>query len=335
VFDAKLLQTHGQFQGWRAWNLPLLDVTSLSMSDGFPAENRVWKLDVGLFVATVTAPAARTVRSTRLIRRLPVDHWVVSHQLHGMTLMETPRGTFEVCAVQNYIWSLGQTSSSKRSQIDRVDLLLSRDTFRSIAPLLDTATGSVLETALGRFLGDFMLALIRRLAFLADSDAPGLSVAIGRLVAACVAPTAERVGSAQVLIDVGRLERIRQTVRRHLKSPRLGPQMLCHLVGISRSNLYRLLESEGGVASYIQHHRLTEARSRLSDNRNTQSIVSMAHDLGFTDSSSFSRAFRAMFGVSPREMRATPLKLDAPYPTSPARLTPPYTCFGDLLRHPR
>jgi AraC-like DNA-binding protein len=110
--------------------------------------------------------------------------------------------------------------------------------------------------------------------------------------------------------------------------------MLCHLVGISRSNLYRLSESEGGVASYIQHHRLTEAHSRLSDSMNTQSIVSMAYDLGFTDSSSFSRAFRAMFGVSPREMRATRLKLDAPCPTSPARLTPPYTCFGDLLRHP-
>jgi hypothetical protein len=109
--------------------------------------------------------------------------------------METPRGTFEVCAGQNYIWSLGQTSSSKRSQIDRADLLLSRDTFRSIAPLLDTATGLVLETVLGRFLGDFMLALIRRLAFLADSDAPGLSVAIGRLVAACAATLPS--GSAQ------------------------------------------------------------------------------------------------------------------------------------------
>jgi hypothetical protein len=63
VFETKLLQTHGHFQGWRAWNLPLLDVTSLSMSDGFPAE-RVWKLDAELFVTTVTAPAARTVRST-------------------------------------------------------------------------------------------------------------------------------------------------------------------------------------------------------------------------------------------------------------------------------
>ena len=336
VFDAKLLPARGQFEGWRAWNLPLLDVTSqVPMDDGFAAENRVWKLDDGLLVATTTAPTALTARSTRLIRRLPVDHWVVSHQLHGTTSMETPRGTFEARAGQTYIWSLGQTSSSTRSQIDRVDLLLSRDTFYEIAPLLDMATGSVLETARGSFLGDFLLALIKRLPLLPHRDAPFLSVAIGRLVAACAASSTERVDAPRVRIDAGRLERIRQTVRNHLKSPHLGPQMLCHLIGISRSSLYRLLESEGGVTSYIQRQRLIEAHSRLSDSRNTQSIVSMAYDLGFTDSSGFSRAFRAMFGVSPREMRAASLKLGAPYPKSPTRLAPPCTCFGDLLGHRR
>jgi len=336
VFDAKLLPARGQFEGWRAWNLPLLDVTSqVPMDDGFAAENRVWKLDDGLLVATITMPAARAVRSTQLIRRLPVDHWVVSHQVQGRTSIETPRGTFEARPGQTYIWSLGQTLLSKRSQIDRVDLLLSRDTFCDIAPLLDMATGSVLETARGSFLGDFLLALTKRLPLLSDNDAQLLSVAIGRLVAACVAPSPARVDAARALIDVGRLERIRQTVRSHLKSPRLGPQMLCHLIGISRSSLYRLLESEGGVRSYIQRQRLTEARSRLSDSRNTKPIVSIALDLGFTDSSGFSRAFRAMFGVSPREMRAASLKLGAAHPTSPARLAPPCTCFGDLLGHRR
>jgi AraC-like DNA-binding protein len=336
LFETRQLPVSAQFQAWRAWNMPLLDVTALvPTSDGFPAENRVWKLDDGLLVATIAAPAARTLRSPRLLRQLPVDHWVVSKMLLGTTSLETPRGTVEVLAGQTYIWSLGQTSSSTCSQIDRVDLLLSRDTFRDIAPLLDMAIGSVLSTALGQFLGEFLETLVQRLSLLPESDAPLLSAAIARLLAACVAPSAERLDAARALIDVGRMERVRQTVRSHLQSPLLGPQMLSRQVGMSRSNLYRLLESEGGVTSYIQRRRLTEARGRLSDSRNTQPIASMAYDLGFADSSSFSRAFRAMFGVSPGEMRATAMKLGAPPPAPPVRLVQSCTCFADLLREPR
>jgi AraC-like DNA-binding protein len=336
VFDTRLLPVCDQFQGWRAWSLPLLEVTSqVPTSDGFPAQNRVWKLDDGLLVATVTAPPARTVRSPRLLRHLPVDHWVVSHIRHGTASMETPRGTIEIQAGQTCIWSLGQTSSSRHAQIDRVDLLLSRDTFRDIAPLLDMVTGSVLDSALIQFLGEFLVTLVRRLPCLPDNDAPLLSVAIGRLIGACIAPSAERLDAARALIDVGRLESVRQTVRSHLQSPLLGAQMLSRQVGMSRSNLYRLLESEGGVTSYIQRHRLTEARSRLSDSRNTQPIASMAYDLGFADSSSFSRAFRAMFGVSPGEMRTAAMNPGAPRPATPTRSVQTCTCFADLLRHSR
>jgi len=77
-----------------------------------------------LLVSQITAPAARAVRSPRLNRHLPMDHWVVTHLLHGATLIETPRGTVEIQARQSYIWSPGEISSSKRSKIDRVDLLL-------------------------------------------------------------------------------------------------------------------------------------------------------------------------------------------------------------------
>ena len=333
VFATRLLPVGDQYEGWHAWSLPLLDITPRhSTSDGFHAENRVWKLDEGLLVTQITAPAARTIRSPRLIRHLPADHWVITRLLAGTTSIETPRGTLEVHQGQSFIWSLGQVSTSQRSKIDRVDLLLSRDTFRDIAPLLDTATGSVLDTPLGQLLGELVPTLVQRLTLLPDTDAPHLTGAISKLVAACVAPSAERVEAARVLIDVGRLERVRQTVRTHLQSPLLGPQMLCRNVGMSRSNLYRLLESEGGVTSYIQRHRLTEAHSRLSDSRNTQSIASMARDLCFTASSSFSRAFRAMFGVSPGEVRAASARPSVSHSTPAARPTKPCTNFGDLLR---
>ena len=333
VFATQRLPVRDQYEGWRAWNLPLLDVTPCHpVSEGFQAEGRIWKIDDGLLLAQSAVAKSRMLRSRRQIRHLPADHWVVTRVLHGTISVETPTGTIEVQEGQSYIWSLGQVSSSMRSKFRRIDLLLSRDTFRDIAPLLDAATGSVLDTPLGRSLGDFLLTLQERLPLLPDVDAPYLTVAVGKLVAACVAPSATRAGAARVFIDVGRLERVRQAVRAHLQSPLLGPHMLCRQVGMSRSNLYRLLESEGGVTSYIQRHRLLEASVRLSDIRNTQSITAIAHDLCFTDSSSFSRAFRAMFRVSPGDMRIAFAKQGIAPPMRQACQMQACTKFSDLLR---
>ena len=104
-----------------------------------------------------------------------------------------------------------------------------------------------------------------------------------------VAPSAERVAGAQRQIDVGRKERVRQVVRRHLRTPTLEAKTLARLVGMSRSNLYRLFEDTGGVARYIQRERLLEAHAVLTNPANSQSISAIAEDLCFADASSFSR----------------------------------------------
>ena len=66
-------------------------------------------------------------------------------------------------------------------------------------------------------------------------------------------------------IDLTLMERVRQAVRRNLRSPSLGPDKLCREAATSRSQLYRLLEGEGGVAHYIQRRRLSESFSMLCD----------------------------------------------------------------------
>ena len=100
------------------------------------------------------------------------------------------------------------------------------------------------------------------------------------------------------------MERVRQAVRRNLRSPSLGPDKLCREAATSRSQLYRLLEGEGGVAHYIQRRRLSESFSMLCDPSNNLSIGKVAEVLCFADGSSFSRAFRREFGMSPSDVRA-------------------------------
>ena len=123
-----------------------------------------------------------------------------------------------------FLWSLGQEFLHERTHIDRVQFFMARDAFRDIAPLLDGALGSTLDTPLGHLLGDYMMALERRLSVVTEADLSRLTTAVGAMVAAAVSPSAARVAVARGQIDVGRKERVRQAVRRHLRTPTLGPR---------------------------------------------------------------------------------------------------------------
>jgi AraC-like DNA-binding protein len=125
------------------------------------------------------------------------------------------------------------------------------------------------------------------------------------MICACLAPSADRIAEANGPIDLTLMERVRQAVRKNLRSPSLGPDKLCREAATSRSQLYRLLEREGGVARYIQRRRLSEGFSILCDRSTSFSIGKVAEMLCFADGSSFSRAFRREFGMSPRDVRAS------------------------------
>jgi AraC-like DNA-binding protein len=199
--------------------------------------------------------------------------------------------------------SLADELTSERPKDQRLQLYLSRDKFADLAPALDRARGTALNTALGSLLADYLVLLERILPDVAPDDLPRLSDAIGAMVAACLASEQDRSGPAEPQIDLVRVERVRHVVRRYLRSPALGPR-LCRSLLMSRSKLYRLMDAEGGVARYIQRQRLFEAYALLPDPSVDRPITAIAEDLCFADTSGFSRAFRREFGASPSDVRA-------------------------------
>ena len=332
TFATNSVNSGDQYEAWRGWFWPLLDVVpGQTFRQGFAAENRVWKIG-GMAISKVSAPAVRVVRTKANIRGNPADHWVLSYCRRGSTTIATDRGSLNAPAGMPFIWSLGEELRSERTAVERMQIFMPRDSFHDLAPLLDHACGSVLATPLGGLLGDFMSSLERHLPELASEDVPRLTVAVRGLIAACLAPSAARVAEARTQIDFGRLERVRQAVRRHLRSPGLAPAGLCQLVGISRSNLYRLFDDKGGVARYIQVQRLMEAHAALSDRANRLSIAVIAEEFCFADASSFSRAFRKEFGHSPSDVRAA-AQAGLALPPRP-RMEAGATAgkFGELLR---
>ncbi|HWM82100.1 MAG TPA: AraC family transcriptional regulator [Pseudolabrys sp.] len=91
----------------------------------------------------------------------------------------------------------------------------------------------------------------------------------------------------------------------HLANTRLGPSEIADAVHLSRASLYRLLAAEGGIRALLLQHRLDHAlRLLLADKKDEQSLMDVARCCGFGGASQFSRAFRARFGLPPRQYRA-------------------------------
>jgi AraC-like DNA-binding protein len=100
--------------------------------------------------------------------------------------------------------------------------------------------------------------------------------------------------------------RVLDYVAQHLGDPALNAEVIAAEHFISVRHLYRVLAEAGvSLSEWIRTKRLEAARQALARIDGTDTIAGVARRLGFTDMSSFSRAFRAEYGVSPRDWRAT------------------------------
>ena len=110
--------------------------------------------------------------------------------------------------------------------------------------------------------------------------------------------------------DVKRADRqlflamIKRYIETHLEAEPLVAENLCDRFGISRASLYRMFKEEGGLAGYVQDRRLNFAMRRLiAPEGQMIRLLDLAINLHFSSDSTFTRAFRRKFGLTPREMR--------------------------------
>lgn len=90
----------------------------------------------------------------------------------------------------------------------------------------------------------------------------------------------------------------------HIRSEELCPEWLAREVGISVRGLYRLFAKRGlVVAQYIKNRRLDFCAESLRQSGAEQKLSALGYSWGFSDSSHFSTAFKARFGVTPGEYR--------------------------------
>ncbi|MBC2875564.1 MULTISPECIES: helix-turn-helix domain-containing protein [Streptomyces] len=123
------------------------------------------------------------------------------------------------------------------------------------------------------------------------------------LVDAYAEEPADRPGTARDHL----LPAVYRYIDRHLPDPDLTPETVARAHRISVRYLHRLFEDEEStVGGHIRRRRVEESGkdlTRPAPGRDRPTIATVALRWGFPSPAHFSRAFRAAYGVSPREWR--------------------------------
>lgn len=95
-------------------------------------------------------------------------------------------------------------------------------------------------------------------------------------------------------------------IERSLADPDLSPTGLATELGISTRQVHRVFrQADSSFCDHIRAARLARCRDDLSDpDLDGLSVTEIAYRWGFSDSSHFSRSFKAAFGMTAREFRS-------------------------------
>ncbi|MFN3937189.1 MAG: AraC family transcriptional regulator [Gemmobacter sp.] len=105
-------------------------------------------------------------------------------------------------------------------------------------------------------------------------------------------------------VRAAHLTRIESFVLRNLADPDLGPEAVAAGCGISVRYLHELLrDTNRTLGQWVREMRLAAAHDDLTNPSDSRSIGEIAWANGFSDQAQFSRAFRARYGLTPREVR--------------------------------
>jgi AraC-like DNA-binding protein len=126
------------------------------------------------------------------------------------------------------------------------------------------------------------------------------------LVALAICPTEEtRERLRGEALRAARLATIRADVLANLGHVRLSAKTVARRHGVSDRHVHVLFESTGQTFSrFVEEERLKYALALLNDPKlATISIGEVAARCGYTDHSTFTRAFRRQFGAAPKDVR--------------------------------
>ncbi|GHF63675.1 hypothetical protein GCM10018790_46960 [Kitasatospora xanthocidica] len=284
-----------------------LDVALL---DSAPAPATITSHRLGdLQVCRVAAGPQRVERSAGLIARGGEDHLTLALQHRGTARLAQDGhrvvlrpGTFAVSdAGRPFAKELPDPFAFTALHWPRSAVGVSEEDLRVLTTtVFDTADGTA------RLVAAYLDCLSRSAGTMAPQQAAWLATTALDLLAVLAHERRGRSVPEAPEAALATLARVKDHILRHLGDPDLSPERIAAAHHVSVRHLHKLFRFEGvTVARWIQHRRLELCRRDLARRTaDRATVAAVAGRWGFVSASHFSRAFRAAYGVSPREWQA-------------------------------
>lgn len=270
--------------------------------EGFFGDIAAVSVGEGRFVRFSSAPH-RIIRTRRMADRALDEHYLLSVQLSGASRIE--QGDEAVAMAPGEIALLDGTRPFEVGfprQVGRMIAVVPRRAVESRAPWLATR-------GLRKLQGNAWCAdlLRQHLGRLADPEAKLIGAELlfdnfCNLTALATLPEARLAAAPSAL----QTEAMLSYLRRNASDPDLDAAAVAAQFGVSVRTVHNRFAAIGtSLGKWLLDHRLETTRRALEGQVwSGYSIAQIAYAAGFSDLSHFTKAFKARFGMTPRECRA-------------------------------
>ncbi|WSQ14516.1 helix-turn-helix domain-containing protein [Streptomyces sp. NBC_01231] len=262
-----------------------------------------------LQVSSVSAGPQKVVRDRRMIARGGESHLTLAIQHHGTARLEQDRreaflepGQFALSdSARPFLKELPAKFGFTAFHLPRTALNVPDVDLRALTATVFSPTGGC-AGVVAAYLG----ALARDAAGVPPEAGHQLGLTACDLLATLIRERRDRHAPQAPEATRAMLVRVKDHALRHLMDPGLSPQSIADAHHVSVRYVHKLFESEDTtLAKWIQTRRLAMCRRDLARHSlGGLGVASVARRWGFVSPAHFSRAFRAAYGMSPRDWQA-------------------------------
>ncbi|HWN36441.1 MAG TPA: helix-turn-helix domain-containing protein [Pseudonocardia sp.] len=284
-----------------------LDCQVPPSAEGVDGEIRINTLAT-LELSRVIASAQRVRRTPSLIARAAEDYFLVSIQIAGVGVV---RQDDREAVLQPGDFALYDSTRPYElefaADFQQYVLMLPRPALHPAPRRTETLTARPVQGSRGA--GHLTIQMIRTLGETLDELEPASAAAVAQSVEHIVLAGLSTLDGAEPPPEpeqAARREQVKACARARLHDPGLTMATLAAALHTSVSTLHRAFADEPYTLSeWIWAQRLDGVRADLCNPAlRTRTLTELAFSWGFVDASHFSRAFKARFGCSPRELRS-------------------------------
>ncbi|MFF2936290.1 AraC-like ligand-binding domain-containing protein [Streptomyces mirabilis] len=320
VLRSEELPVADRFEWWREVTSRTLMPTEFTSdhADDFRASVRA--LEFGAVqVSVVSYPSLRSRRTPALIRRSDPELYHLALTVSGGQSVSRCRRDALVGAGDLLLYDSSHPVDAwafpdEGGAVEGIIVNVPRAAFPLPAAKVDRLLAVQLSgsTGMGAILSQFLIGLTGEAASCRAQDVVRLGGVTVDLIAAFLAHHADAEDavppeSRQQALVVG----IYSFIEHNLGDSQLSPAVVAAAHHISVRYLHRLFQPQGTtISAWIRHRRLERCRRDLAEPQlHSLPVHAVGARWGFRHASDFSRAFRAAYGMPPRDYRETALRV--------------------------